>query len=130
MKKILLAEDHDIVIKALKLIFENDFAEYRVDIVKRTDDLMNSLRENRYELLILDLELEDNHSLHLIGDIVNSNPDMHILIFSALAEHLSAEHLEGKRIKGYLNKQSNDEEIIYALKTVLAGRRYVHRSRA
>ena len=125
MKKVLFAEDHSIVIRGMKMIFEREFKEYSLDIVHNSVDLMKALKNNQYELAILDLHLEDGDTLHLIGTILNIYSKLNVLVFSANPEELYAQKLYNEGIKGYLSKQSSDEEIISALTQLLEGRRYM-----
>ena len=109
----------------MKIIFETEFSDYSLDIVSNSSDLMNALKKNKYQLAIIDLQLEDGDTLHLITDIRSLYADLNILIFSGNPEELYAQKLYNKGVKGYLNKQTNDSEIIYALRQLLEGKTYM-----
>ncbi len=128
MKKVLFAEDHSIVIRGMKLLFEREFNKFQLDVVHNSSDLMNSLKTNSYELMIIDLHIEDGDTLHLITTILSLYPGLHILLFSGNAEEIYAQKLYNEGIMGYLNKQANDDEIIFALKQLLEGKRYMSES--
>jgi DNA-binding response OmpR family regulator len=66
MKKVLIVEDHSIVIKGLKIIFEKDFPGYAPDIVSSMAEMMKTLKTNEYVLVILDMQLEDGISINII----------------------------------------------------------------
>ncbi len=125
MKKVLFAEDHSIVIKGMTIIFETEFVDYDLNIVSNSSDLMNALKKDKYQLAIIDLQLEDGDTLHLVTDILRLYPDLNILIFSGNPEELYAQKLYNKGVKGYLNKQTKDSEIIFALRQILDGKTYV-----
>jgi DNA-binding NarL/FixJ family response regulator len=125
MKKVLLAEDHSIVIKGMKLTFETEFPAYGLDIIKSVSGLMKALKATSYPMAIIDLQLEDGDTLHLITDLVKLYPDVHILVFSANPEELYAQKLYNIGVRGYLNKQSPDEEVIDAIRQILAGKTYL-----
>src|SRR5689334_14485941 len=125
MKKVLFAEDHSIVIRGMKILFETEFNTYGLDIVNNTSDLMNYLNKNVYNVAIVDLQLEDADTLHLITDIRNLYPDLNILIFSGNPEELYAQKLYNQGVKGYLSKQATDAEIIYALHQLFEGKTYM-----
>ena len=125
MKKVLFAEDHSIVIRGMKILFETEFNTYGLDIVNNTSDLMNYLNKNVYNVAIVDLQLEDADTLHLITDIRNLYPDLNILIFSGNPEELYAQKLYNLGVKGYLSKQATDAEIIYALHQLFEGKTYM-----
>ena len=124
MKKVLIIEDHSIVIKGLKIIFEKEFVGYSPDIVSSMAEMMKALKNNDYCLAILDMQLEDGVSLNIIPDVIKLYPSLAILIFTGYPEEVYAQRLFSYGVKGYLNKNSEEREIIYALHTILAGKTY------
>ena len=125
MKKVLLAEDHSIVIKGLKMTFETEFSAYRLETVRTSTDLMKTLRSADFDMAIIDLHLEDGDTLHLIADLVRIYPELKILVFSGNPEELYAQKLYNTGVKGYLSKQSPDEEVIDAIRQILNGKTYL-----
>ena len=125
MQKVLLAEDHGIVIKAVQIIFETEFPDHTLETVKNTRDLLSSLQLRQYSLVIIDLELEDGNTLPLVSQVVRLYPTLNILIFSGNAEELYARKLYGDGVKGYLPKQSSDKEVVDAIRTTLNGGLYI-----
>ena len=124
MKKVLIVEDHSIVIKGLKIIFEKEFIGYSPDIVSSMTEMMKALKNNDYCLVVLDMQLEDGVSLNIIPDVMKLYPSLDILIFTGYPEEVYAQRLFSYGVKGYLNKNSEEKEIIYALHTILAGKTY------
>lgn len=124
MKRILIAEDHTIVINGLKLIVESQFRGYGLTVVSSMAELMKVLKNNEYNLAILDMQLHDGISLNIIPDVLKLYPSLPILMFTGYAEDVYAQRLFTYGVKGYLSKNSEEKEIIYALQTVLAGKMY------
>ena len=124
MKKVLIVEDHSIVIKGLKIIFEKEFTGYIPEIVSSMAEMMKALKNNDYSLVVLDMQLEDGVSLNIIPDVIKLYPSLAILIFTGYPEEVYAQRLFSYGVKGYLNKNSEEREIIYALHTILAGKTY------
>lgn len=124
MKKVLIAEDHSIVIKGLKIIFEKEFIGYVPEIVSSITGMMKALKNNDYDLVILDMQLADGISLTIIPEILKLYPALSILIFTGYPEEVYANRLFSYGVKGYLNKNSEEREIIYALQTILSGKTY------
>ena len=125
MKKVLLAEDHDIVVRGIKNIFETEFCGMSLNPVSNSVQLMQRLRQTPYDLLILDLQLEDGAVLHLVTDIVSLYPALKILVFSGNAEEIYAQKLYNQGVKGYLSKHTGSTEIINAIHEVLNGKVYM-----
>jgi DNA-binding NarL/FixJ family response regulator len=124
-RKILLAEDHAIVIKGVKIIFETEFRNYTLDVVKNSAEMMRKLKTNNYEMAIIDLQLEDGDTFHLVGDILRLYRHLNVLIFTANPEEVYAQRLYKAGIKGYLNKITEDEEIARAIRQILDGKVYM-----
>ncbi|MEQ1675908.1 MAG: response regulator transcription factor, partial [Chitinophagaceae bacterium] len=57
--------------------------------------------------------------------ILNLYKDLKVLVFSANPEEIVALPLYVKGIRGYLGKESDDEEIVAAIKSVLDGNIYI-----
>jgi two-component system invasion response regulator UvrY len=125
MKRVLLAEDHSIVIKGLKITFETEFSAYQLEIVRSSANLMKTLRNGDYAMAIIDLHLEDGDTLHLITDLVRIYPELKILVFSGNPEELYAQKLYNTGVRGYLSKQSSDEEVVDAIRQILNGKTYL-----
>lgn len=125
MKRVLFAEDHSIVIRGMKFLFEREFSNYQLEPVHNSIDMMNALKTNEYELAIIDLHLDDGDTLHLISTLLKLYPTLNVLVFSGNPEELYAQKLYGEGVKGYLNKQTADEEIVFALRQLLEGKRYM-----
>ena len=128
MKKVLLAEDHSIVLKGLLLIFEKEFPGYEVQTASSIRELMNALKQQAFHLAVIDMQLEDGISLSIIPDVLKLYPTLSILVFTGYAEELYAQRLFHYGVKGFLQKNSAEREIVYALQTVLAGKTYFSES--
>lgn len=124
MKNVLIVEDHSIVIKGLKIIFEKEFTGYEPHVVSSIAEMMSALQKNEYALATVDIQLEDGLSFNIIPDVMKLYPSLPVLIFTGFAEELYAQRLFNCGVKGFLNKNSEEREIIYALQTILAGKTY------
>ena len=125
---VLLAEDHSIVIRGIKILFETEFTNYNLEIVSTGCGLMNLLKTKTYQLAIIDLQLLDGDTLHVIKDISALYPKLNMLIFTANAEEIYAQRLYQEGIKGYINKQETEHEILTAIRTTLEGKFYISES--
>ncbi len=119
-----MVEDHSIVMKGLKIIFEKEFSGYTLDMAGTITEMMKALKNNEYQLAIIDMQLEDGLSLNIIPDILKLYPSLPILIFTGYPEEVYAQRLFNYGVKGYLHKNSEEKEIVYALQTVLNGKTY------
>ena len=80
--KILIADDHSMIRKGLKLHMQLTLGYNDLHEVGTCNELMTELVKNKYTHLILDIILSDGSTLEVIPNIRRVYPDLHILIFS------------------------------------------------
>jgi two-component system, NarL family, invasion response regulator UvrY len=88
-------------------------------------DTMDQLRAREWDLVLLDIFMPDQSGLDILREIQNDYPKVRVLILSGLPEEQYALSVLRAGASGYLPKGSAPEELIKAVLTVLAGRRYV-----
>lgn len=124
MIKILLADDHSVIRSALKKIIEDNIPGAVVDESVNADVVLQMIQQSDYNLLILDINMPGINSVDLMARILARDPDERILIFS-MNPVVPFEKIYLKLgAKGYLTKTSSQDEIINAIKTVIAGNTY------
>jgi two-component system, NarL family, invasion response regulator UvrY len=125
MKKILICDDHTIIIRGLKFILNTHFQEYKIDEVYSIKETMAYLKKNKPDFAIFDLQLSDGNMLETLPNIFLLYPKLDVLIFSMTSEEIYAKRILQQGAKGFLNKEADEEEVLRALKIFLAGQNYV-----
>lgn len=124
-KKIYIAllDDHPIVRKGLEIIFsqEPDF-ELKGSFANRID-LINFLRSNRVDVLILDYLLgdEDIDGLPMIKQLMSHFPWLKILISSTLENTAIVRMALKAGVRGHIGKSRDASEVVEAVRRVAAG---------
>lgn len=124
-KKIYIAllDDHPIVRKGLEIIFsqEPDF-ELKGSFASRID-LINFLRTNRIDVLILDYLLgdEDIDGLPMIKQLMSNFPWLKILISSTLENTAIVRMALKAGVRGHIGKSRDASEVVDAVRHVAAG---------
>lgn len=129
MFKILIVDDHSIVRTGIKMLLEGQL-DMSADEAEDGRVALNRIKEKKYDLILLDINMPGIDCSQLINAILSFNPDLCILIFSMNEEELFARHYLKLGVKGFLSKRSSPDEIIYAIKQVLNGKRYISRELA
>ncbi len=125
MAKILLADDHAIVRKGLKQVLTEDRSVFEVGEACTGRETLDRLREQKWDMLILDINMPDRSGIDILRQIHASYPSLRVLILSGFPERQYAVNVLRAGASGYLNKEMAPEELLVAVKTVLSGRRYV-----
>ena len=126
--KILIADDHSMIRKGLKLNIQLTLGYADIEEVATCNDLMKELVKKKYTHLILDIILSDGSTLEVIPNIRRVYPDLHILVFSMQPSEIYGEALKQYGINYYLSKSVGDEEIITILQKFLQNETPVRRN--
>jgi DNA-binding NarL/FixJ family response regulator len=116
---ILIADDHSMIRKGLKLYLQVDLGYSDIREVSNCAELMKELVKKKFSHLILDIILSDGSTLEVIPNICRVYPDLKILVFSMQPAEIYGEALKQYGIKYYISKTSGEEEILRALKGFL-----------
>jgi len=116
---ILIVDDHDVIRQSLALIIKAEFPKATCDKVENAESCINILKKEKFDLLILDMNLPDMDGITLTEWIRDRYPEQMILIFSMNPTGIFAKKLYQMGVMGYLNKQSNMGEITKALRVIL-----------
>jgi DNA-binding NarL/FixJ family response regulator len=113
--KILIADDHSMIRKGLKLHMQLTLGFTDLHEVGTCNELMTELVKNKYTHLILDIILSDGSTLEVIPNIRRVYPDMRILIFSMQPSEIYGEALKQYGINHYMSKSVGEEEMLQIL---------------
>ncbi|MBS1772448.1 MAG: response regulator transcription factor [Bacteroidetes bacterium] len=113
---ILIADDHSMIRKGIKLILQTQLGATDVSEVSNCSGLMNELLKKKYTHLILDIILSDGTSLEVIPNIIKLYPDLKIMVFSMLNAEVYGEALKQYNIHRYLQKTTKEEDTIKFLR--------------
>src|SRR6478736_3980959 len=125
MKQILLVDDHAMVRKGLKETLEEEVGEVAFGEADNSQKALALVAEKEWDLVILDINMEGRSGLDLLTDLQATQPKLPVLILSMYPVAEFAVRALKQGAAGYLNKQSAPEELVNAVQTVLAGRRYI-----
>jgi len=123
--RVLLVDDHAIVRDGLRFLLE---AHDEFDVVGGAANGRDALREARElqpDVVIMDLAMPELNGTEATRQIHDSCPSTQVLVLSM---HSTAEHIYRALqagAQGYLLKESAGPELLAAVRTVHAGRRYL-----
>ena len=117
--EILLAEDHSIVRMGTNMLINELYASVRVTEATTFTTALRLLRDQPFDLLILDINIPGGDNLQMIGQIRQMREDLPILIFSSYEEGIYAIRYLREGANGYIQKESSPEEIKIAIQKVL-----------
>ena len=125
MSQVLVADDHAAVRAGYKQFLEADSSITEVGEATSGSETLDMLRRKDWDLLLMDIHMPDRSGLDILKHVTSGYPDVRVLIMSGLPEQQYARNVLRAGASGYLSKDSAPEELMKAVRTVLAGRRYV-----
>lgn len=125
MIRCLVVDDHPIVRQGLVALIGAQADMAPPGEAATAADTVELMRTRPWDLVILDINLPDGSGLDVLRRIRRERPDLPVLVLSAHAEEQFAVRTLRAGASGYLNKQLAADELIVAIRRVLAGRRYV-----
>jgi DNA-binding NarL/FixJ family response regulator len=123
--KILLVDDHSILLDGLKKLIEEDDMLSVVDAVGSVPDAIRAIDTHKPDLVITDYNLGDDDGLSLVQKTRRLFPDMKFIVLSMHDEaHLVKEILK-EGVNGYVLKKDTKEELLEAIYAVRGGKMYM-----
>lgn len=130
MITIVLAEDHHIVRQGLKLLLAEEKSFHLVGEAADGLEAVQLVEKLQPDVLVLDLMIPRLHGLEAIRQVRRDSSNTRIVILSMHAdEHYVMESLR-LGAAGYVLKDAFADDLVTAIKTVLAGRHYLSPSLA
>ncbi len=124
-KRILIVDDHAIVIAGVKSIIENLFIGCEIQEALNGAEANLLIKNNKYDMVVLDLNLPDISGELILKNILRLDPQVKVLVLSMNREDIYATHVLRLGAKGYISKQSGFDQLKLAIQKVSSGIRYL-----
>ena len=128
--KVLIADDHAIVREGLKHIVKRMNDTAAIDEAANGADALKLIEENQYALTILDISMPGLSGLDILKILKDRKDTTRTLILSVHPQEQYAIRALHLGASGYLCKDSINEELETAIKTIISGDLYIPRSLA
>lgn len=125
MTAILLADDHEIVRRGVRQLLTDGLADVRVEEAASASEAIERLERARWDLLVLDLNLPGRGGLEVLSEVRRRDARLPVLVLSAYPEEDFAVRSIRLGAVGYVSKSRSAEELLLAVRRVLAGGRYI-----
>ncbi len=125
MIRVLIADDHAILRRGLREILVREFNIAVCGEAKDAQEALAQVQAEDWDLLILDVSMPGRSGLDILKDIKALRPKLVVLVLSMHPEEQYGRRVLRAGASGYLNKESAPEELIKAIRKVLAGGFYV-----
>ena len=124
LKYIVIVDDHPIVRQGVKSLLTQETDLVVIGEAEAAGEAMGMLREKKADAIVVDISLKGTDGLELTKMIRAEFPALPVLIMSMHDESLYAERAIRSGANGYIMKQEMADNVVTALRQVLAGRIY------
>ena len=130
MIRVLIADDHPVVLRGLKEILTDDPG---IEVAGEAIDgfgVLSSVRAQNLDVVIIDFSMPGRSGLELIEQLKKERPDLPVLVLSMHPEEQFGIRVLRAGAAGYLTKESVPTELLTAIHRVVAHGKYVTQSLA
>lgn len=125
MIKVLIADDHAVVRKGIRLIISEDEEIKVLGEASNADEVIARLYDQDWDVIVLDITMPGKNGLDALIEIKQKRPEIKVLILSMHPEEEIALRAFKTGASGYLNKDSVPGELIKAIRKIYNGGRYI-----
>lgn len=122
--KVFIADDHQIIIDGLKSVLDEARQIEVVGYANDGKDTLERLDLITPDVLILDIEMPVFNGIEVTRQLKNNQNNIKIIILSMYNEPGLIKKLEAMGVDGFLLKNSDQEELVKAINTVVSGQKY------
>lgn len=130
MIRVIIADDHAVVREGLKQIVAEVPDMAIVGEAATGDELLTVARATSADALVLDLSMPGLGGLEALREVRHLRPNMPVLVLSIHSPAQYGVRLLRAGASGYLTKESAPEELIAAIRKIVAGGKYLSQEMA
>ena len=124
-KTIFIVDDHSLVRRGLTALIESEADLAVCGEAATCRAALEAISQSQPDLVIVDLVLGEDDGLDLVKAIKARHPEIRSLVLSMHDESVYAERSLRAGALGYVTKQQLDDTMLFAIRCVLNGEKYV-----
>src|SRR5204862_7181225 len=122
--RVVIIEDHPVLSSGLRQLIDNQPDLACVGVANNVLDAKQLVDDRKPDLAVLDLRLKGGDALDFIKTLRVEHPELKVLVLSQYDELLFAERALRAGASGYIMKENATDELLRAIRKVLAGELY------
>ncbi|MFK5855274.1 MAG: response regulator transcription factor [Bacteroidota bacterium] len=125
MIRLVIADDHPIIINGIKTLLEKEKEIKLINEVNNGVELLKLLEDTEVDVVLMDINMPEMNGVDASKLISNKYPNTKVLAFSQYNEKRFVKRMLKCGASGYLLKNSPASEIIMAIKMIHKGGMYL-----
>ena len=128
--RVLIVDDHEIVRRGIKEVLADEFSELEMGEAENSQAALELVMAGDWDIVLLDINIPGRNGLEVLDEVNRARPRIPVLVLSAYPEEEFAIRSFKLGASAYLNKSRASDELLAAVKKVVAGGKYVTASLA
>jgi two-component system, NarL family, invasion response regulator UvrY len=128
--RILIVDDHAIIRQGLRQLLADAFPETTFGEANNGAEALDLIWKQSWDVVLLDITMPGQSGLDVLKQMATAQPNLAVLVLSMHPEDQYAVRVLKAGAAGYITKNTASEEVVSAVKKVLAGGKYVSASLA
>jgi len=122
--KILIVDDHPVVVSGCRSLFASDKA-VKIDEAADANSGYRAFVQKRPDVIVIDIKLPDVSGFELMRRIRKDDPDAKVIMFSMNDDPAFVVRAVEMGAQGYVSKGDDPRQFVKAVRKVAAGDRYI-----
>lgn len=128
MIRIVLTDDHEVVLSGLRSILGAAGDMEVVSTARNVDDALAAIEHHRPDVAVADLSMPEKSGLELVRRVTGSWPRTRVVVLSMQEAEAYVSQALSLGASGYVVKSAPSDELLAAIRDAAQGRRYLSSS--
>ncbi len=127
MLNVVIADDHQLFVESLRLLLQStDAYHFNISGIAYTgDELVNLLKTNKPDLLLLDVNIPTKNGLEALQEAKKGLKGTRVLVLTMYDDPKIIKSAFDMNVDGYLLKNCGKDELLTAIETIMSGEVYI-----
>ncbi len=118
--RVMLADDHEVVRRGLKSLFENTDVQVVAE-ASNGQEALKLAKEKKLDVILLDVRMPDMDGLNVLGRVKLDHPDLPVLMLSTYDNPTYVARAVALGAAGYVLKDSHRDKLLAAIRGAASG---------
>jgi DNA-binding NarL/FixJ family response regulator len=123
--RILIVDDHALIRRGLKQVLQDGLGAVAVGEAENAGQALEEVIKRTWDIVVMDITLPGRSGLDVLQEIKVACPNLPVLILSMHSEDQFGVRVLRAGAAGFIPKEAAPEDLVKAIRKVVAGGRYV-----
>jgi two-component system invasion response regulator UvrY len=125
MIRILIADDHPIVLRGLKQILSEEKDIAAIGEAHNSQQVLELVKKKDWDMVVLDITMPGRGGVEILKELKKERPRLPVLVLSMHPEEQYGVRALKAGAAGYMTKENAPENLINAIRRILSGGKYI-----